>query len=322
MPKQLTPAEELQLMRTNLGHLTFESKKRFYLDTGYPDLNTVLGHPKRGLRFGKLVELHGNESNGKSVLAYILAGLAQKRYKAKVIWLDAENSWDRAWARRWLDPDQVVLIQPYVGIFPDKKEKDKKSPKAKTPAKINPDKARLSNAQELCAEAAGLIQRWGRQHADSKDQLRIVLVVDSVTALVTREELDAGEEHQNMRTNNSTATFLSKLLRKWVGMALANNCLQIWINQLRLAPGVVYGNPEYTPGGKALKFYCHSRVKVRRVKGGRMKHLNKTIGIKGVISNIKNKLGGVEGSEVGYKIKFDGSFQFVNAEQIKKEERE
>lgn len=85
----------------------------------------------------------------------------------------------------------------------------------------------------------------------------------------------------------------------------------------------MFGNPEYTPGGEALKFYCHVRVQARRVKHGRMMHAGHQIGIKGYLRNVKNKCGGLEFSELGYKIQFRGSpayTSFMSMKAVKKED--
>ena len=126
-----------------------------------------------------------------------------------------------------------------------------------------------------------------------------------------------------MRTQMALPQFLGKLLRRWTGLFESYNVLGVFINQVRIAPGVAFGNPEYTPGGKALKFYCHIRSIVRRTKGGRLMKSGKIVGLKGIITNLKNKAGGVEGSRCGYKIYFDGkrSTKWVDAAMLKAEEK-
>jgi RecA/RadA recombinase len=322
---QLSPNEELALIRGKLGHLTLQSTNRVYLDTGYEDLNATLGHPKRGLRYGKLLELSGENSHGKSVISYLLAGMFQ-RDGAEVLWLDPETSWDYSWAKIWLPrPKDVCLIQPYVGEFEKKKKKGTERLVKRTPwkkgDKIRPG-ARLAYAEELCAEAEAMTDLWYRRALESDTTPKMVMVVDSLTAFMVKDEGEAGTEGQNMNTNAALARFLSKFMRRWAGHAQTHNCYTIFINQLRTTPGVAFGDPTYTPGGKAAKFYCHSRVKVRRIKGGRMKLSGKTVGLKGLMTNFKNKLGGTEGTEVGYKIRFVGKYNFVSAGEMKKEEKE
>jgi len=80
----------------------------------------------------------------------------------------------------------------------------------------------------------------------------------------------------------------------------------------------MFGSPYYTPGGNALKFYCHSRVRVQRTKGGKVLRMGQQVGIQGVIINVKNKAGGVEGAKIGYKIYFDGPTEFLPTERLKR----
>lgn len=325
--KHLSPREELALIRAKLGHCNLTAKKP-YLNTGDRNLNAVLGKPSRGVKYGKLLELSGENSHGKSVLAYILAGMFQND-GAQVLWLDAETSWDYKWARLWLPrPKEVGLIQPYVGVF--KKVKDKDGAKTvavktfegwKKGDKIPPG-ARLTYAEELVSEAEALTDLWYRRMMEADEVPKMVMVVDSLTALIPKDEGAAGAEGQNMRTNSAQAMFFSKWMRRWCSHAQTHNIYTIFINQLRTNVGQMFGDPSYTPGGKAAKFYCHSRVKVRRIKGGRMKMGTKVIGLKGMMVNFKNKLGGTEGDEVGYKVKFDGTYEWIPSDEMKKEEKE
>jgi recombination protein RecA len=190
------------------------------------------------------------------------------------------------------------LISPYVGKFGKEKQ------------------SRLINAQEMLQEAEDLIYFHHRNNANSK----LVLIIDSVTALLTREESEAGLVNANFRTTQALPQFLGKLLRRWVGMAQSTNTTMIFINQVRINPMQRFGNPEYQPGGKALKFYCHSRITMRRVKGGRLVKANKQFGIKGYIKNLKNKMGGLEYSEIGYKILFSGTTEFLSVATLKKDD--
>jgi hypothetical protein len=96
----------------------------------------------------------------------------------------------------------------------------------------------------------------------------------------------------------------------------------LFINQLKVSPMQKFGNPEYTPGGKALKFYCHIRVRAGRAKGGKILQAGKTIGIQGIMRNIKNKAGGVEWSSCGYKLFFEGRLVIMAKEKIKKLSKE
>lgn len=344
----------LAQIRESLSHVTLEWKPRVWLDTGIPDLNRVIGHKLRGIPYGRIIEMSGLESHGKTALVMALAALAQ-RDGALVIWADLENSFDYDWAIQrgiakcpaclgkgrdkdgkhckncgekhpcdlcdgggckecansgevrgtGLDPAKLVLVQPYVGRFMVKASKPGAKPKLGEP--------RLSTGTELLAEAEKCILA-SREKFD-----RMFIVVDSIAAILTEGEAAAGIEGRNMRTNADLPMFLSSLLRRWVGFAQAYNCSVMLTNQLRLKPGVKFGSPWYTTGGNAPHFYSHVRVHVGRVKGGKIVDKGKTIGIQGVMKALKNKSGGLEGSEVGYKIMFDGKVLFVPAKQMRKE---
>src|SRR6185369_4100302 len=112
------------------------------------------------------------------------------------------------------------------------------------------------------------------------------------------------------------------LFRRWVGLAQSYNALILTTNQLRQSPNVKFGSPWYSPVGNAVPFYSHIRTRVMRTAGSKIVNKGKTVGIKGVMTAVKNKTGGLEGSEVGYRIMFDGSIEFVNAKEVKKKEGE
>lgn len=282
-------------IRKKLGHLTHEAEPTEFLNTGNKYLNSVLGHPDKGLAYGKILEIYGMESNGKTALAIDLACLCQAD-GAAVVWVDLEHSFDPEWiARRGLKIDEVVLIQPFVGKFEGSKEK------------------RLSTVQELMEEAEGVMTELRKSGV-----LKICIVIDSVAAMLVEEEAEAGLTGQNMRTSNALPVALGRLLRRWIGLLQDYHAVALFINQMRTKPGG-FGDPAYTPGGNALRFYAHVRVRMRRVKGGRMTQSGKTVGIKGILRNDKNKGGGVEGTECGFKIFFDGKSRFVAASAIREE---
>jgi recombination protein RecA len=283
----------IRKIRERLGHFTMEWSPAAWLDTGVPDLNQVLGHRDKGLPYGRIIEMAGWESMGKTALALSLCGAAQ-RDGATVIWADFENSFNDDWARlRGLDPDSAILIQPYVGKF---------------------RKPRLSTAQELCTEVESAIIGSGKRSS------RKVLVVDSVASMLPEGEALAGLEGGSMRSRMDLPLFLGALLRRWVAMVQSYSALSIFINQLRQSPMAKYGDPTYTPGGNALKFYSHVRVRVRRAKGGRIMQKGKLVGIQGIITSRKNKTGGLEGSSVGYRLMFDGPVEFLPAKDLEREE--
>lgn len=295
---------DLEIIRAGLGHLTFEWKPTEYLDTGFADLNEVLGHKIKGLTFGRIMEISGWSSQGKTAISLSLAALAQQQ-EAGIIWADFENSFDIDWARsrgmeiettsegQVVGPDSFTLVQPYVGTF-DGKE------------------TRLTNAQELCSEIQAVIE------AKSKRFNKIMLVVDSIPAMLPEYEAEAGLEGANMRSDMDLPKFLSRLMRRWIGLAQSYNVLMVLINQLRSSP--VPFKPDYTPGGNAVPFYSHVRVRIRRAKGGMIKRGGKTVGMQGIIENNKNKSGSPEKSCVGFKLYWEGPIEFVEAKKLDKDE--
>lgn len=264
-----------------------------WLETGVPELDAVLGSPSRGIPYGRIMELFGLESHGKTALALFLAAMAQKD-RASIIWGDFESSFDPTWAtRRGLEADKVLVFRPFVGQFGKEKE------------------PRLATAQELCEEIETAMAL-----CSAKPNARTVVVADSLTAMLVEGESAGGLVEQNLRTNMALPAFLGKLLRRWVGLAQSHSVLIILINQLRQNPMKMFGDPWYTPGGNAPKFYSHIRAKVRRIKNGRILRAGKIVGLKGAIVNMKNKVGGVEGSTIGYRMLFDGPVEFLPVKEL------
>lgn len=226
----LTPEQELELIQKELGHLTLDNLPVFWLNTGSPKLNSVLGSKDMGLPYGKVYELFGLESNGKTLLSLFLAGKAQ-RDGAIVAWVDFESSFDDAWAKKQgLDPTLVRKFRLKIGRFPT-------AVKTQFGTKIVVSKEpRLQTAQELCKE----VETWMKYQYGIGVQ-KLYICVDSVTAMLVEEEDRAGLTNQNMKTGVALATFLSKLLRRWVGYSLNYNAMIVFINQLRMAPGKKFG---------------------------------------------------------------------------------
>jgi RecA/RadA recombinase len=288
-------------VRRKLGRQQLIWEPSTYLDTCNADLNTVLGHTERGLAFGRIMEISGRESHGKSALAFNLAALAQQQHQAVIVWADFENSYTVEWAaKRGLNTDEVLVLQPYVAKFGKEKEE------------------RLCTGEELCSEVEAVIKTVHKQGAD-----KIMLVLDSVASINLEAVQDAGIEGQNLKTNMELPKFMGQLLRRWTALAQTSNVLMLFINQLRQNPMAMFQDPWYEPGGNALPFHAHVRARVARVggkKGSRILRSGKQVGIKGVITNRKNKAGGLEGSEVGYKIYFDGPIEFIKAKEAKEGE--
>lgn len=212
------------------------------IPTGSLSLDLALG--VGGLPKGRIVEIYGPESSGKTTLALHVVAEAQKR-GGEVAFIDAEHALDPAYARALgVDIDSMLISQPDTG----------------------------EQGLEICEALvrSGAID---------------VVVVDSVAALTPRAEIegDMGDSHVGL-----LARLMSQALRKLAGSIAKTNCIVIFINQLREKVGVMYGNPEVTTGGRALKFYASVRIDVRRVEG--LKSGSELIGNRTRAKIVKNKV--------------------------------
>lgn len=175
-----------------------------------------------GLPKGRIVEIYGPESSGKTTLALHVVAEAQKA-GGEAAFIDAEHALDPVYAANLgVDVDSLLVAQPDNG--------------------------------EQALEIAEALTRSGALD---------VIVVDSVAALVPRAEIEGemGDSHVGLH-----ARLMSQALRKLAGAISRSNCIVIFINQLREKVGVMYGNPEVTTGGRALKFYASMRIDVRKVE--------------------------------------------------------
>ena len=212
------------------------------IPTGSVALDLALGIG--GVPRGRIIEIYGPESSGKTTLALHIAAEAQKR-GGEVAFIDAEHALDPTYARALgVDIDNMLISQPDTG----------------------------EQGLEIC-EA---LVRSGALD---------VIVVDSVAALVPRAEIegDMGDAHVGLQ-----ARLMSQALRKLAGSISKTNCVVIFINQLREKVGVMYGNPEVTTGGRALKFYSSVRMEVRRVEP--IKAGSEIIGNRTRAKVVKNKV--------------------------------
>ena len=197
------------------------------------------GYPK-----GRIIEIYGPESSGKTTFALHAIAEAQK-LGGRVAFIDAENSLDPQYAKSLgVNIDELLLSQPDTG----------------------------EQALEICEALV-------RSGAIS------VIVIDSVAALVPQAEIEGemGDSHVGLQ-----ARLMSQALRKLAGIINKTNTVAIFINQLREKVGVVFGNPEVTPGGRALKFYSSVRLEIRR--GEQIKQGNDIAGNKTNIKVVKNKM--------------------------------
>ena len=278
--RDIDAQEMVRAIRKRLSHYSTEPPPPEFLDTGSEHLNMVIGEREKGMPYGKLIELHGMESHGKTALGMTLIALAQAD-GAQASYIDAESSYDPVWAaRRGIDTAALHLIQPYVGRFGKEKE------------------SRLISAEEMCLEAETLMEQLRNEGAGKQ-----IVMLDSITALLSDEESRAGLTARNMRTKLSLSSFVGSLMRRWTALCHSYNVTAIFINQLRVNPNTFFGDPSYTPGGYAPKFFCHVRVRIMSKKKVEDAAGN-TVGIRGKLRNVKNKVGGVEGAQCLYKMQF------------------
>ncbi len=197
-----------------------------------------------GFPRGRVVELFGPESSGKTTLALSVVAQSQKQ-GGYVAYIDAENALDPVYARKMgVDVDNLLISQPDCG--------------------------------EDALEIADTLIRSGALD---------LIVVDSVAALVPRAELEGemGDAHIGLQ-----ARLMSQALRKLTGHIARSKTCMVFINQIRMKIGVMFGNPETTPGGNALKFYSSVRVDIRRV--ATLKEREESVGIRCKVKIVKNKL--------------------------------
>ena len=212
------------------------------ISTGCLDLDIALGIG--GVPKGRIIEIYGPESSGKTTVALHIAAEAQKRGGA-VAFIDAEHALDPSYARNLgVDTENLIVSQPDTG--------------------------------EQGLEIAEALVRSGAID---------VIVVDSVAALVPRAEIDGemGDSHVGLQ-----ARLMSQALRKLTGTIQKTGCVAIFINQLREKVGVMFGNPETTTGGRALKFYASIRLDVRRIDS--IKQGENIVGNRTRVKVIKNKV--------------------------------
>ena len=210
--------------------------------TGSLALDTALGIG--GLPRGRVVEIYGPESSGKTTLALQVMASVQKD-GGTAAFIDAEHALDPTYAEKLgVDLDSLIVSQPDTG----------------------------EQGLEIC----DMLVRSGGIDA---------VVVDSVAALVPRAEIegDMGDHHVGLQ-----ARLMSQALRKITGNIQRSNTLLIFINQLRLKVGVVYGNPEVTTGGNALKFYSSVRLDIRRTS--QIKEGTDVVGNETRVKVVKNKV--------------------------------
>ncbi|MBQ2687423.1 MAG: recombinase RecA [Clostridia bacterium] len=213
-----------------------------HVSTGSLSLDIALGIG--GLPRGRIIEIYGPESSGKTTLSLHCIAEGQKD-GGNVAFIDVEHALDPVYAANLgVDVDSLLVSQPDTG--------------------------------EDALEIAEALIRSGAID---------VIVIDSVAALVPKAEIEGemGDSHVGLQ-----ARLMSQALRKLAGAISKSNCVAIFINQLREKVGVVYGNPEVTPGGRALKFYSSVRLEVRR--GEVLKQNGEMLGSRTRVKVVKNKI--------------------------------
>jgi len=220
------------------------------ISTGALSLDLALGG--RGIPRGRIVEIFGPESSGKTTLALTVAAHAQKGRKigdqnatGVAAFIDAEHALDPSWARRiGVNIDDMLVSQPDTG----------------------------EQALDICE----LLVR-----SNAVD----VIVVDSVAALIPRAEIEGemGDTHVGLQ-----ARLMSQAMRKLTGVIARSSATVIFINQIREKIGVMFGSPETTPGGRALKFYSSVRIDIRRT--GSIKDGEEVVGSRVRAKVVKNKV--------------------------------
>ena len=212
------------------------------ISTGSLGLDIALG--VGGLPRGRVVEIYGPESSGKTTLALHAIAEAQ-RGGGTAAFVDAEHALDPSYAKKLgVDVDELIVSQPDTG-----------------------------------EQALEIVDTLVRSNAVD------VLVIDSVAALVPRAEIEGemGDSHVGLQ-----ARLMSQALRKLTGSISRSRCLVIFINQVRMKIGVMYGNPETTTGGNALKFYASVRLDIRRT--GQIKDRDDIVGNAPRVKVVKNKV--------------------------------
>ncbi len=212
------------------------------ISTGSLGLDIALG--VGGLPKGRIIEIYGPESSGKTTLALHVVHEAQKK-GGVCAFVDAEHALDPVYAGKLgVDVNNLIVAQPDTG--------------------------------EQALEIADTLVRSGGVD---------VLVVDSVAALVPKAELEGemGDSHMGLQ-----ARLMSQALRKLTGSISKTNCMVIFINQIRSKIGVMFGNPETTTGGNALKFYASVRLDIRRI--GSIKDKEEIVGNQTRVKVVKNKV--------------------------------
>lgn len=212
------------------------------ISTGSLSLDIALGG--QGLPCGRIIEVYGPESSGKTTLALHTIAEAQKK-GGIAAFIDAEHAFDPSWAKKLgVQLDTLLVSQPSSG----------------------------EEAMQICEMLV-------------KSNAVDIIIVDSVAALVPKQELEGeiGQSHVGLQ-----ARLMSQSMRKLTGAIAKSKTCTVFINQIRMKIGVMFGSPETTPGGRALKFYSSCRIDVRRI--GALKDGDEVVGQRVKCKIVKNKV--------------------------------
>ena len=225
-----------------LGTAENANKQISTISTGCMSLDAALG--TGGVPKGRIIEIYGPESSGKTTLTLHVVAEAQKN-GGVAAFVDAEHALDTSYAKRiGVNLEELLVSQPDTG--------------------------------EQALEIVDMLVR-----SDAVD----IIVVDSVAALTPKAEIegDMGDHHVGLQ-----ARLMSQALRKLTGSVAKSNCTVIFINQIRMKIGVMFGNPETTTGGNALKFYSSVRLDIRRIAA--IKQSDEVVGNRVRVKVVKNKV--------------------------------
>lgn len=247
-----------EALRKDIGENDCNQDVSAWLDTGLLPLNFIIsGDYNGGLPMGRLTEISGGESTGKTMLATQIM-LSTQRLGGAAMMLDYEHAFS---------------LRRAVGLG------------------LNTDPNHWFYKQPVTAEEGfGIIEKFVARVQEFNVTRPLTVVVDSVASMQTNDELESSfEKLSNMKTKLSLPAFLSGGLKKLVALVNANNITVIFINQLRDKPGVLFGDKEGTPGGRALRFYASTRIKLGKM-GKEKDASGKVIGERVIAKVTKNKV--------------------------------
>jgi len=253
--KKLSPLDQNPNLRTTLQQIEKQFGEGAIMPLGSDHVHAIEGIPTgslsldmalggQGIPRGRVIEIFGPESSGKTTLALHVIAQAQKTGGVAAL-IDAEHAFDPSWGKKLgVQLDSLLVSQPGSG----------------------------EEAMQICEMLV-------------KSNALDVIVIDSVAALVPRQELEGeiGDSHVGLQ-----ARLMSQSLRKLTGAIAKSRTAVVFINQIREKIGVMFGSPETTPGGRALKFYSSCRIDVRRI--GQLKDGEEVVGQRVRTKIVKNKV--------------------------------